>query len=101
MREGGAVMAITHLTGSGQITIPVELRRKLGMDTGSAMYWYVDGDGRLVGRPIPRTLEELYGSFPARPGVKTEGDFDDLIEEAFDDGMARMMAEEQAVREAQ
>ncbi|MBA2470465.1 MAG: AbrB/MazE/SpoVT family DNA-binding domain-containing protein [Chloroflexia bacterium] len=89
-------MAITHLTGSGQITIPVELRRKLGMDTGSAMYWSVDGQGRLIGRPIPQTLDELYGSFPARPGVRTEGDFDDLIEEAFDDGMARMIAEDRA-----
>lgn len=87
-------MSITHLTGSGQITIPKELRRKLGMDTGSAMYWYVDENNRLVGRPIPHTLEELYGSFPAKPGVKTEGDFDDLIEEAFDDGLVRMISEE-------
>jgi bifunctional DNA-binding transcriptional regulator/antitoxin component of YhaV-PrlF toxin-antitoxin module len=87
-------MAITHLTGSGQITIPVELRRRLKINIGSAMYWSVDESGRLVGRPIPHTLEELYGSFPARAGVKTEGDFDDLIEEAFDDGLAQMIAEE-------
>lgn len=94
-------MAITHLTGSGQITIPVELRRKLGMDTGSAMYWSLDSDGRLVGRPIPHTLEELCGSFPARPGVTTDGDFDDLIEEAFDDGLVQMIAENQLAQDAE
>jgi AbrB family looped-hinge helix DNA binding protein len=71
-------MTIAHskLTAQGQISIPAEIRRKLGIGPGSVLQWEEE-DGliivRRVGRysstdihkalfptpPQPRTLEEL------------------------------------------
>jgi len=72
-------MAIAHskVTSQGQISVPVEVRRKLGIGPGSALEWEEDG-GKIVVRragrfgsedihralfgaqaPKPRTLREL------------------------------------------
>ncbi len=85
-------MAITHITGRGQITIPSDLRRKVGLDTGAAVYWEVDDRGLLVGRPVPYTLEDMRGSVVAPPGVPDSIDFDDLIDSAFESGYAEEWA---------
>ena len=72
-------MAITHskVTAQGQISVPVDVRRKLGIGPGSILEWEEDG-GRMVVRragrfssedihralfgartPEPRSVEEL------------------------------------------
>jgi AbrB family looped-hinge helix DNA binding protein len=72
-------MAIAHskVTSQGQISVPMEVRRKLGVGPGSVLEWEEDG-GRVVVRragrfssedirralfgvkaPKPRTLKEL------------------------------------------
>jgi len=72
-------MALAHskVTAQGQISVPVEVRRKLGIGPGSILEWEEDGDKMLVRRsgrftsedihralfpkkaPAPRTLEEM------------------------------------------
>ena len=72
-------MAIAHskLTAQGQISVPAEIRRKLGIGPGSVLEWDEEGDSIVVrrsgrytsedvhralfpqGAPRPRTLEEL------------------------------------------
>ncbi|MGH7960479.1 MAG: AbrB/MazE/SpoVT family DNA-binding domain-containing protein [Candidatus Binatia bacterium] len=71
-------MAIAHskLTAQGQISVPAEVRRRLGVGPGSVLEWDDDGEQivvRRVGRytsadvhralfpkpPQPRTLEEM------------------------------------------
>jgi antitoxin PrlF len=72
-------MAIAHskLTAQGQISVPAEVRRKLGVGPGSVLEWDEEGDTIVVrrsgrytsedvhralfpqGAPQPRTLEEL------------------------------------------
>lgn len=56
-----------------------------------------NAQGQLVVRPVTRTAEELCGIFPLLPGVETDGDFDDLIHEAFEEGYARKYALESNV----
>ncbi len=71
-------MTIAHskLTAQGQISVPVEVRRKLGISPGSVLEWD-ENDGQIIVRrvgrytsedvhralfmksPKPRTLEEL------------------------------------------
>ena len=71
-------MTIAHskLTAQGQISVPVEVRRKLGIGPGSVLEWDED-DGQIIVRrvgrytsedvhralftksPQPRTLDEL------------------------------------------
>lgn len=72
-------MAIAHskLTAQGQISVPVEVRRKLGIGPGSVLAWHEEGakvvvrragrytseEGRRVlfpkRRPAARTVEEM------------------------------------------
>jgi antitoxin PrlF len=70
-------IARSRLTSQGQVSVPAEVRRRLGLATGSVLEWDEDGDQivvRRVGRytsvdihrtlfpegsPKPRTLEEL------------------------------------------
>jgi AbrB family looped-hinge helix DNA binding protein len=71
-------MAIAHskLTAQGQISVPSEVRRKLGVGPGSILEWEEDGEKIVVRRagrytsedvhkalfetaPEPRTLKEL------------------------------------------
>lgn len=87
------MVALARITGSGQVTIPAELRRKHHMSAGDHVLWSEDEHGRLIVRPMVRTVEELRGIFPLLPGVATEGDFDDLIDEAFEQGYAMKAAE--------
>jgi AbrB family looped-hinge helix DNA binding protein len=66
----------------GQVTLPDEVRSKLGIKTGDEVEILVEGDEIRLRRPH-FTLETAFGAIPALPGVET-GDFDDLIEEAME-----------------
>lgn len=70
-------LARSRVTAQGQISIPAEVRRRLGVGPGSILEWDEDGDRIVVrragryssedihralfpeGPPKPRTLEEL------------------------------------------
>jgi AbrB family looped-hinge helix DNA binding protein len=72
-------MAIAHskLTSQGQISVPSEIRRKLGVGPGSVLEWGEEKGGAIVVRragryssedlhralfseePVPRTIDEL------------------------------------------
>ena len=72
-------MAIAHskVTAQGQISVPAEVRRKLGIGPGSILEWEEDGEKMVVrrsgrftsqdvhkvlfpkGRPSRRTVEEM------------------------------------------
>jgi antitoxin PrlF len=60
-------MAISQskLTSQGQISVPAEVRRKLGLVPGSVIEW-VDENGRVVVRPAGRyTSEDIHNAlFP-------------------------------------
>ncbi len=69
-------LAHSKLTAQGQISIPAEVRRRLGIGPGSVLEWDVEGEQIVVRRagrytsedvhralfatsPKPRTLKEL------------------------------------------
>jgi AbrB family looped-hinge helix DNA binding protein len=63
-------MAIAHskLTAQGQISVPVDVRRKLGIGPGSVLEWEEDG-GRIIVRRAGRFSSEeihraLFGDCP-------------------------------------
>lgn len=66
-------MAIAHsrLTAQGQISVPSEVRRKLGLGPGSILEWNEEGD-KIVVRKAGRYSSEdihraLFAKRPARP----------------------------------
>lgn len=54
--------AIARMTSKGQLTVPKEVRDALGLATGDAVLFRVEGERALVTR-IPR-LAEIAGSVP-------------------------------------
>jgi AbrB family looped-hinge helix DNA binding protein len=63
-------MAIAHskLTNQGQISVPAEVRRRLGLAPGSVIEWSEEG-GQIVVRPVGRyTSEDIHKAlFPEGP----------------------------------
>jgi antitoxin PrlF len=43
-------IALSKLTAQGQISVPAEVRRKLGVGPGSVLEWYERGDEVVVRR---------------------------------------------------
>ncbi|MBI1894910.1 MAG: AbrB/MazE/SpoVT family DNA-binding domain-containing protein [Acidobacteria bacterium] len=63
-------MAITHsrVTAQGQISVPAEVRRKLGIGPGSLLEWVEEGDHIIVRRAGRFTSDEIHRAlFGRRP----------------------------------
>jgi AbrB family looped-hinge helix DNA binding protein len=65
-------MAIAHskLTAQGQISVPAEVRRKLGVGPGSVLEWHEEGEQVVVRRAGRFSSEEIHlALFPKGPPV--------------------------------
>jgi antitoxin PrlF len=63
-------MAIAHskVTAQGQISVPAEVRRKLGIGPGSVLEWDEEGDQVIVRRAGRYTFADLHRAlFPKGP----------------------------------
>ena len=76
------------VTGQGQVTIPAEVRRFLGISKGERIAFVIDETGVRLVRPR-YTFETACGAVPALPG--TSADFDREIEEAMADEADRLV----------
>ncbi len=85
---------VATITGKGQVTIPKEIRRRLGVGTSGKVAFVVSDDGTIEIRPARYTVASVRGAVPALPGTTT-ADFDVQIREAFEE------AAEEKVRELQ
>jgi len=72
------------LTTKGQVTIPKDVRDRLGIDTGDRLNFIVQEDGTVIVKPITRHVREL-GGILRRPEGRTVS-----IEE-MDEGVATRM----------
>jgi AbrB family looped-hinge helix DNA binding protein len=55
------------VTAKGQITLPVEVRRRLGLKPGSKLEFVVIDDERLEAIPVAETVTSLKGMVPKPP----------------------------------
>jgi antitoxin PrlF len=65
-----SVMALarSRLTAQGQISIPAEVRRRLGLTPGSLVEWEVEGDRVFIRRGGKYTWEDIHQAlFPNGP----------------------------------
>jgi len=61
-------LAESRLTRQGQISVPAEVRRRLGLQPGSVLEWDADGDRIVVRRAGQHTSQSLHEAlFPAEP----------------------------------
>ncbi len=77
-------MPTATLTTKGQITIPKEVRERLGVDTGDRLSFVVQEDGTVIVKSITRHVREL-GGVLHRPGQRA------ISIKEMDDGIARRM----------
>lgn len=68
-------IAHSKVTAQGQVSVPAEVRRRLGVGPGSVLEWDADGDAVTVRRSGRFTSEEIHAAiFPVAPGSKSVGD---------------------------
>ncbi|HVT09593.1 MAG TPA: AbrB/MazE/SpoVT family DNA-binding domain-containing protein [Polyangia bacterium] len=53
-------IARTRLTAQGQVSIPAEVRRRLGLTAGSILEWDAEGDRVFVRRVGKYTSEDIH-----------------------------------------
>jgi len=67
-------MSETTLTSKGQVTVPKEIRDRLGLTSGDKLLFTMLSDGTVVMRAKTRRLLDLAGSLtrPGQPKVTIE-----------------------------
>ena len=87
-------MAIAHskITAQGQISVPAEVRRKLGIGPGSILEWDEEGDAIVVRKAGRYSSQDIHRAvFPK--AVPTPKKLED-----FERGVRRYMKEKHARR---
>jgi antitoxin PrlF len=86
------VLAQSKVTAQGQISVPAEVRRKLGIGPGSILEWDEEGDAVIVRKAGRYSSQDIHRSIFAHgtPGAKK-------VEE-FDKGVRRYMKKKYARR---
>jgi antitoxin PrlF len=65
-------LAYSKLTAQGQISVPAEVRRKLGVRPGSVLAWDADGEKILVRRVGRYTSQDIHRAlFATTPRRRT------------------------------
>jgi len=82
------VERIATISSKNQITVPAEVRRRLGIGASDKIAFVFTADGKIEVR-VPRfDLESIIGSLPPLPG--TSLDFEREIEEATAEEIERL-----------
>jgi AbrB family looped-hinge helix DNA binding protein len=77
---------IAPISSKGQVTIPAEIRRRLGVGGTDKVVFVVRDDGVVELRAPSFTLEDVFGSIDPLP--EESGDLDQEIEAAIAAGLA-------------
>lgn len=77
-------MELAKVTSKGQITIPIEIRRKLGVKTGDKIL-FVEENGRIVlinaTLAALKTAQKAFEGEAERAGLSNEEDVMEMIKE--------------------
>lgn len=57
----------SRVTAQGQISVPAEIRRKLGIGPGAVLEWEEDGERVIVRRAGRYTFEDIHRAVFPRP----------------------------------
>jgi antitoxin PrlF len=86
------VLAQSKITAQGQISVPAEVRRKLGIGPGSVLEWDEEGDAVVVRKAGRHTSEDIHRAiFPHGTPASTKV-------EGFDKAMRRYIKKKHARR---
>lgn len=78
-------MPTATVTSKGQVTIPVEVRERLGIEAGTRVQFVPRADGTWEFVAAGGSVSSIRGMFASRTKNVTDGDLDDAIAEAVTD----------------
>jgi antitoxin PrlF len=81
---------VASITRKGQVTIPAEVRRHLGVAAPDKIAFVVEEEGKVALRPATLTLRALRGIVPPLPGRESP-DFEDQIQDAMEEEAERIV----------
>jgi len=85
-------LAQSKVTAQGQISVPAEVRRKLGIGPGSVLEWEAEGDAVIVRKAGRYTSEDIHRAiFPHGSPAPAKV-------EKFDESVGRYMKKKHARR---
>lgn len=73
-------MSEAKMTSKGQITLPKEIRLKLGLKQGDRVRFIVDDDGRVRLLPAKRDVSELMGILPSPKPKQSLEEMDEAVQ---------------------
>lgn len=77
-------MEVSRITSKGQITIPIEIRKKLNLRTGDKVIFIEDGDKIIFANSSMIALKEFQHAMKGeaeRQGIYSEEDLNKLVKE--------------------
>jgi AbrB family looped-hinge helix DNA binding protein len=78
------MLDVSSVTSKGQVTIPVEMRRKLGIKSGDKVVFIEDGGRIVIANAAMVALKEVQEAFAGeaeRLGLRDEQDVVDMVKE--------------------
>lgn len=81
---------VSSITRKGQVTIPAEVRKRLGVGTPDKIAFVLEDSGTVALRQATRTLRTLRGIVPPLPGEESP-DFGNQIEQAMEEEAERIV----------
>ena len=82
-------MSEARMTSKGQITVPKDVRLKLGLRPGDRIRFLLEADGRVRLMPAKRDISELVGILPKPKRALSIEDMDEAIGRAVTEKFAR------------
>lgn len=80
---------VATISSKNQITLPADVRRRLGVKAADKVAFVVDEGGRVELRPVQYTLASVLGSIDALPGETP--DLDQEIAAAVEEETSRTL----------
>jgi AbrB family looped-hinge helix DNA binding protein len=87
--KGLIYMELAKITSKGQITIPIEIRKKLGLKDGDKVLFLEEGNKVIMVNSTLLALKEAQKAFEGeaeKAGIKDEQDIVDLIKQIRKEG---------------
>ena len=92
MMKGGMKMDLAKVTSKGQITIPKEIREKLGLKTGDKILFIEDSGRIYLMNSSMNALREAQMAFKGeaeRVGLKNEDDVVKMVKELREESLVK------------
>ncbi|HUB50900.1 MAG TPA: AbrB/MazE/SpoVT family DNA-binding domain-containing protein [Terracidiphilus sp.] len=86
-------MPTATVTSKGQFTIPIEVRKTLGIKPGTKVDLYENERGEYVFRPRTGSIRDLEGCVPKLDHVVTIKEMNDAIADAVAESFRRSVGE--------